>query len=370
MIRGLLSFALAGAPGRRHDDPRFVSMPWRGRRARPVAGIMGGDGALQPRRSERNEAMASKREAFTRRAVLGGAIGAVAGFAGRLMGPPNSAAAAGDPDAVHKGVNNPTSAVTTITSSGTALQGITNTSTANKAGLVGISSSPHASGVFGKGVFGVSGFGLGTTGAGVVGSSSKPGGFGLLGLNQAGSGDAVGVSGQSKGDSGIGVEGRSIGATGNARRGVLGFGKDAGVVGESPKVAMQAFGGEVGVDAFASDTDGVAIRGDVRDGGHNAVAGRFLGGGPNHAFALATEGPITFGTSAGIVTIPAGETNANVTGVYCPAGSKIFATLQTSPGVTSTVAVQLCFRINDTSFEVLLTGQATDAVTVAWLVVL
>ena len=162
----------------------------------------------------------------------------------------------------------------------------------------------------------------------------------------------------------------SIGATGNARRGVLGFGKDAGVVGESPKVAMQAFGGEVGVDAFASDTDGVAIRGDVRDGGHNAVAGRFLGGGPNHAFALATEGPITFGTSAGIVTIPAGETNANVTGVYCPAGSKIFATLQTSPGVTSTVAVQLCFRINDTSFEVLLTGQATDAVTVAWLVVL
>lgn len=236
--------------------------------------------------------------------------------------------------------------------------------------MIGISNSPHASGVFGRGVFGVSGFGLGSTGAGVVGSSSKPGGFGLLGLNQSASGEAVGVSGQSKGESGIGVEGRATGASGTARRGVLGFGKDAGVVGESPKAAVQAFGGEVGVDAFASDSTGVAVRGDVREGGPFAIAGRFIGGGSGHAIALQTQGPIEFNGSTGLLTIPASETNANVTGVYCPFGSKIFATLQTQPGIVNHETVQTCFRINDTSFEVLLTGRTTDSVTVAWLVVL
>lgn len=313
----------------------------------------------------------NRRDILTRRAILGGAAGAVAGLASRLLGAPGTADAEGDPAAVHKGVNNPTSAVTTITnSSGAAIQGFAATSSPNQAGVIGRSNSPHAAGVFGRGVFGVSGFGTGTTGAGVVGSSSKPRGAGVLGLNQSTGGDASGVRGESKSGSGIGVEGRAAAASGVARRGVLGFGKDAGVVGESPKSGMQAFGGTVGIEAFASENTGVAVRGDMSDGGPAAIAGHFIGGGPNRAIALKTQGPIQFGGSTGVVTIPAGETNRNVTGVFCPPGSKIFATMQDFPGLTNNATVQLCARLDNNSFEVLLTRAPAEAVRVAWLIVI
>jgi hypothetical protein len=306
----------------------------------------------------------------TRRAVLSGAIGAVAGFLVNAVGRPAPVEATTDSQAVHKGVVNATGALTTVSnSSGAAIKGVANTSASNMAGVIGVSSSPHASGIFGQGVFGVSGFGSGTTGAGTIGSSSKPGGFGAQGINQSTTGDAVGVKGESKSGNGIGVLGVSNAATGSNRRGVVGRGADVGVSGDGIKVGVLGLGESVGIEGVVTNLDGIAVHGDVSDLGPSAMGGNFIGGGSNHAAALVADGPIRFPSSSGIATIPSGQTNVNVTGVHVPAGSKILATLMELPGIGNNARLFLATRLSDTSFELLLTAAPDNSVKVAWLVI-
>jgi hypothetical protein len=306
----------------------------------------------------------------TRRAVIGGALGAVAAFAAGAIARPSPVEATTDSQAVHKGVVNSTSAITTISnSSGSAIKGVANTSSQNKAGVIGVSSSPHASGIFGQGVFGVSGFGSGTTGAGTIGSSSMPGGAGAQGINQSTSGEAAGVKGESKSSAGIGVLGTASSATGSNRRGVVGRGAEAGVVGDGGDVGVLGLGEAVGIEGDVTNPDGVAVAGDVSGLGPSAVGGSFIGGGANHSLALRADGPVRFPASSGIATIPSGQTNVNVTGVYVPVGSKILATLMELPGIGNHATLQIAARLNDTSFELLLTGAPDNSVKVAWFVI-
>ena len=123
-------------------------------------------------------------------------------------------------------------------------------------------------------------------------------------------------------------------AAGTNRRGVVRHsGQDIGVSGDGGDVGVLGLGSSVGVEGVVTNLDGIAITGDVSDLGATAVGGHFIGGGPNHALALKADGPIRFPASSGIATIPSGQTNVNVTGVYCPAGTKILATLMDLPGV-------------------------------------
>jgi hypothetical protein len=136
------------------------------------------------------------------------------------------------------------------------------------------------------------------------------------------------------------------------------------------------------VDVDAVDTDsrrprgaqlvgdrGIAVHGDVSDLGASAMGGNFIGGGPNHAAALVANGPIRFPSSSGIATIPSGQTNVNVTGVHVPVGSKILATLMELPGVGNNARLFLATRLDDTSFELLLTAVPNNSVKVAWLII-
>jgi hypothetical protein len=43
--------------------------------------------------------------------------------------------------------------------------------------------------------------------------------------------------------------------------------------------------------------------------------------------------------------------------------------MQEVPGIANDATVQVCARLNDSSFEILLTGAPDEAVTVAWLIV-
>lgn len=284
----------------------------------------------------------------TRRALLGGAIAGVAALVANGVGRPAAVEAATDDQAVHKGVVNLTGAITTVSNNtGSALKGVANTSSQNKAGVIGVSSSPHASGIFGQGVFGVSGFGSGATGAGTIGSSSKPGGSGAQGINQSTTGEGVGVKGESKSGGDIGVLGIATASTGSNRRGVVGR----------------------GIEGEVTNPDGLAVNGDVSGLGASAVGGNFIGGGPNHSVALKAEGPIKFPSSSGIATIASGQTNVNVTSVHCPAGSKILATLMELPGISNPARLWLAARLNDTSFELLLTAAPDNSVKVAWFII-
>src|SRR5262245_22446204 len=101
---------------------------------------------------------------------------------------------------------------------------------------------------------------------------------------------------------------------------------------------MQALGGTVGIDAFASDSSGVAVRGDISDGGPSAIAGHFVGGGANHAVAILLKGPRS--------------------SPHCGNSRVILATRPSS------FVRGLTIRRS----EILLTNASTDAVKVAWLI--
>jgi hypothetical protein len=303
----------------------------------------------------------------SRRALLTAGIGALGALAATAIGRPDPVAADTDTSAVHKGVNNPTSAETRITSSGgIALKGVVNTGTANLAGVAGVSNSPHASGVFGQGVFGVSGFGTGTTGAGVIGSSSKPAGFGVEGINQSTTGNAVGVQGISKSPSGTGVIGRAI--SGNGGTGVQGISNGIGVEGSGTNVGVRALSDAVGFEAQVSNADGVGFQADVSLLGASAVAAEFTGGGANDAIALRARGPVAFPTASGIATIQSGHFNV-VVNTRVPANARILAVLNDLPGIPNNAVVQCAVRLNASQFQIQLTHAPDNNVSVAWFVI-
>src|SRR3954463_322063 len=85
----------------------------------------------------------------SRRGLLTAGIGALGALVATAVARPDPGAADTDTSAGHKGGTNSTSAETRITSSGgIALKGVVSTSTANLAGVAGVSNSPHASGAF------------------------------------------------------------------------------------------------------------------------------------------------------------------------------------------------------------------------------
>lgn len=123
----------------------------------------------------------------TRKTLLAGGLGGLIALIGGALGRPEDANAANDPQAVHKGVNNSTSAATSVTCGGaTAIRAISSSGGANRSGLFGSASGTGNRGVTGVGVFGV------------LGQSSGANGRGVHGLATSASGAPAGVSGESK----------------------------------------------------------------------------------------------------------------------------------------------------------------------------
>ena len=261
----------------------------------------------------------SMNESRTRRGLVAGALGGLAGVLGAAAGRPERAVAGenSDPDAVHKNVNNPTTASTTVTCNGaTSIRAISNGGGTTKSGVFAQANGTSSRGVTGVGVTGVLGQSnaaggngvLGfvpganatavfanatsTTGAprGVVGRSVAPNGIGVRGENLATSGDAAGVFGQTRSPDGEGVVGVHTTPSG--------FG--SGVRGETSSPAGK------GVAGLAQG--GTGVLGEAS--GPTGVGGVFSG--VDGAVALEVAGPIEVSDSAGTATIPAGSSSVVV----------------------------------------------------------
>jgi hypothetical protein len=372
----------------------------------------------------------SMNESRTRRGLVAGALGGLAGVLGVATGRPDRAEAReADPDAVHKNVNNPTTASTTVTCNGAgALRGISTGSGTLKSGVFGQANGTNSRGVTGVGVVGVvgqstaaagngvTGFVEGanatgvfanatsTTGApnGVWGKSAAPDGLGVRGENLATAGDAYGVLGTTKSPQGAAVRGEHGPDTGSGAgvsglasspdgRGVEGLstaasGLGVGVLGRSRSPAGRAIlgvhvatsGAGAGVNgesdspdgcgvlgAATGATGGVGVAGEATKPG--ATAGAFTGNGG--ALALEVSGPLKFTGPTGIATIPAGSKSVTVlAGVDITAAAKILCTLMSNPGAGATLS-HVTKNVADDAFTVNLTANATADVKVAFFVI-
>ena len=311
-------------------------------------------------------------EKRTRRALLAGGLGGLGAWLAGAVTRPQPALATTDPAAVHKGVNNPTSAITTITCSGaTALKVVSPSGGSNRSGLFAQASGTSSRGVTAVGVTGVLGqsgatggagvFGLSTaisgTPAGVVGKANATGGIGVLGQNNATSGQAVGVKGTSKSHSGYGVFGSNTATDGDA------YGVRAET--SSPSgTAMRA------VHTPASGTGGafVAVTNAPNGFGIQAFAndGTALYGSADAAgTALDATGQVKF-SSAGIATVVLGASEVTVSpAVTIPATAKILATVNSAQAVS----VRNVERLSSTQFKIVLTAQAAASCDVAYFVI-
>ena len=116
----------------------------------------------------------SMNESRTRRGLVAGALG---GSGGRVLGvargPPGARRGPGsvtDPEAVHRNVNNPTTASTTVTCSGaTSIRAISTGGGTTKSGVFAQANGTSSRGVTGVGVTGVLGQSNAAAGNGVLG---------------------------------------------------------------------------------------------------------------------------------------------------------------------------------------------------------
>ena len=84
--------------------------------------------------------------------------------------------------------------------------------------------------------------------------------------------------------------------------------------------------------------------------------------------ALQAVGPVRF-SSAGLATIPAGSKSVTVApGLDITAATKVLATLQTSPGPTTTIQ-RVSRNATADTFTIWLTANASANTTVAWFVI-
>lgn len=202
------------------------------------------------------------------------------------------------------------------------------------------------------GVFGISRSvdGFGGNGIGVEGRSETA--IGVYGHASAASGDATGVLGRSSSADGTGVSGQS---TANST-GLLGHSR----LGRGMPPTAAAKTGVYGYANQDASAKGVYGRSTVGAGGYfSSTTG----------YALRSSGRVRFEKSAGLATIAATSNKVTVTpGIDLTAGSKVLATLQTSPGGTTTVHRVVRDIANDT-FTIYLTAPATQRCTVAWFVI-
>ncbi len=326
----------------------------------------------------------------TRRGLVAGMFGGLAAAAATTLARPETALAETDPEAVHRNVNNPTSASTSVTCNGaTSIRAISTGSGTNKSGVFAQANGTSSRGVTGVGVTGVigqssAGGGRGVTGLnlatsgdayGVFGETSSPGGVGVRGEHGPNTGDGAGVSGAVSSPDGVGVEGFNT-ATSGAGVGV--FGQTRSPIGR----AVQGFhnstsGVGAGVEGETASTQGVGVfgRADAATGGTgvlgsasktSATGGSFNGTGG--AVALRASGPVQFSTS-GIATIPSGFGAVTVNpGVDITPTSKILCTLMSDPGATARLSHVIKNNAADT-FQIFLNTNVTAACTVAYFVI-
>ncbi len=269
----------------------------------------------------------------TRRAILVGAIGGVAGLAAGVLGRPLPVSAANG-DAVKVGKSHTGSNTTFISSSDTpAFRARTTTNSGNATGIQGETADSNGNGVVGMATAssgtpaGVRGqtnapsgagvYGVGP-GRGVSGTSTGTAGRGALGVATATTGDARGVHGQSASTAGIGVSGH-VSATTGSTIGVLGTASSEtgiGVKGRASRTTSVNVGvygesegdGGFGVYGRAYHPNGIGIRGFGRDGvsgisqdvdGNGVSAYSFEGTGARGESVRATGGIGVHGVSAG-----------------------------------------------------------------------
>ncbi len=356
-------------------------------------------------------------EVRTRRGVLAGALGAAAALALDALGRPRHADAANG-DTMKVGQSHSASNLTSVTSSSNGLKG-----RATGAGGVGVfGETTSATGR------GVRGFASATSGVnfGVHGESKSGSGAGVNGFNNASSGEPMGVRGISAG-SGIGVYGNAgrgvVGETANT----IGTGvvaKNTATTGTGNGLRALAFapgaeavyaensaaGGaghainaisstdtvvkvenvsgltatNVGLQAKAinqglwgigkegvygetgatdpSVTNAVGVKGEANAANHFGGHFRNIS---NNGFALRVQGGLRLEGAGGIANIGAGASSVVVTPtIPFRSTSFVVATLQSDPGGGRTVARVV---VGASSFTIHLTGNTTNACTVAWI---
>ncbi len=326
----------------------------------------------------------------TRRRLVAGTLGGLAAVVGTALGRPETALAEEDPDAVHKNVNNPTTASTSVTCTGaTSIRAISNGSGSNKSGVFAQANGTSSRGVTGVGV------------TGVLGQSSAASGRGVTGLNLADLGGRIRGPWQLFQSRGRGRPGRARAEhrrrsrrvrrrrqPGRARgRGLQhrNFRPWIGVFGQSRSPSGRAVKGfhnstsgiGAGVEGETASTTGVGVlgRASAATGGTgvigsatnaSAIGGSFQGTGG--AVALQAAGPVQF-TTSGIVTIPSGFGGATVNpGVDITATSKILCTLMSNPGGTTTLH-HVTKQLAADTFQILLTAAVTSDCKVAYFVI-
>jgi hypothetical protein len=138
---------------------------------------------------------------------------------------------------------------------GTSGTGVLGSETANSGttyGVLGSSSSPSGYGVYGIGGFegvygvggsyGVEGTSVAASGTGVAGTATGTSGVGVLGVEEATTGTNYGVYGQNSSQSGAGVQGYALNSGGIGVNGVSAMVPGAGVLGQSPGLALSGTG--------------------------------------------------------------------------------------------------------------------------------
>jgi hypothetical protein len=263
-------------------------------------------------------------EAQTRRGLVAGTLGGLAAAVGTALGRPVPAGARGtnDPNAVHKNVNNPTTASTSVTCNGaTSIRAISNGGGTTKSGVFAQANGTNSRGVTGLGVTGVLGQSNGSAGRGVTGfvpganatavfgdatsttasgaptgtfgRTTAPNGIGARGQNLATTGEAFGVFGSTFSPSGAGVRGEHVPTTGNgagvsgisespAGRAVEGLstatsGSAAGVFGESRAPDGQGIRGVHEPSSGGGTGAGAGVKGETTSAEAAGVFGRALG---------------------------------------------------------------------------------------------
>jgi hypothetical protein len=176
---------------------------------------------------------------------------------------------------------------------------------------------------------------------------------------------------------------RAFGAThgvwaDSAATGVYGKGPARGVWGESDDTAVYGDGAQKGVhgNSGAFGVYGVGgVTGVYGSGGigvegssftTTGVVARALGADPK-VLAFEAAGPVRF-SSAGDGTVLKDQKNATVTGVHCPAKSRILVTLNGDSGAGN--ALRWARRVNDTSFKVQLLAETPKNVKFSYFIML
>ena len=257
----------------------------------------------------------SMNESRTRRGLVAGALGGLAGVFGVAVGRPDRAAAGegNDPDAVHKNVNNPTTASTSVTCSGaTSVRAISNGGGTTKSGVFAQANGPNSRDVTGVGVTGVLGQSNAAAGNGVLGFVPGANATGVFANATSTTGAPRGVAGpqrRAKRHRGPRRESRHVGRCG---RGVRADeqsrrrrhqGSPRGDVRCRVRRARrhQQPGGFRGRGGIA--TGGTGVLGEAS--GPSGFGGVFTG--VNGAVALEVDGQVEFPINSGIATIRGGH---------------------------------------------------------------